>query len=678
MKKYLLPIIFLAFFSVNSFGQTKRALIIAIGNYPNPPKNGWTELSSLNDVPLVQTALEKQNFKKDNIWKLLDNQATKAGIEKELDRLIDSVKAGDIVVIHVSSHGEQIEDDNVNEEKDGLDECIVPYGAIWSPDKSVFNKIQSGYLRDDVFGEKITKLRNKLGSKGDILVTLDACHSGSGTRGGGTAKSRGSQAPLVSPNFTKKVGVKDPAGVFKDNNGTTLNKDAATYVVISGAQAQEKNFECLDDEGNQVGSLSYALSTAMTTLDGTITYRTLFAQIEDVMREKAPQQKPVLEGDGIDRELFGGKYLRQLPYLPIDWAHSNKDTIYLNSGTVAGVTPNSTIGFYPSGTADPNGIDPILKGKVVIATNFTAAVKLDKENEDFMKKAPWAFMLEMSYGTAPIRVGVDSLDEKSSKQVKDALKEYKLSEITPNCELYFGASSTGDGYALKYANSGTIFQDNIDITKEKQIKDVLKRYDRFRYLRDLKFSEKGLSAKVELVFLDARKKVDLAKMKARTKFGRLELQKDDTVYLKIKNTGDKKLYVNIVDIQPDGIINRVLPNRKLTNIKGLPAPILPENCYVEKRDSMMNTDMMIIISEPYGEEIFKVFLSTQQLDLEDILAGNSDENSRNRGGVLNNLAKIFKSSEVNSAGSRGANPTINTTQDGTIFSLNFAINPKKE
>lgn len=676
MKKYLIPIILLAFISTNSFSQTKRALIIAIGNYPTPEKNGWMELSSLNDLPLVQTALEKQNFATKNIWTLVDEKATKTGIEKMLDKLIDSARTGDIVVIHVSSHGEQIEDDNVNEEKDGLDECIVPYGAIWSSDKSIFSKIQSGYLRDDVFGEKITKLRNKLGSKGDVLVTLDACHSGSGTRGGG--KSRGSKAPLVSPTFTKKLGVKDPAGVFKDNNGTTLNKDAATYVVISGAQAQEKNFECLDDEGNQVGSLSYALSTAFTTLDGTITYRTLFAQIEDVMREKAPQQKPVLEGDGIDRELFGGKYLQQTAYLPINWANSNKDTIFLKTGSVTGVTLNSIIGFYPAGTTDPNGIEPIQKGKVVVSSNFTSAVKLDKENEDFLKKAPWAFVLEMSYGTATIKLGLDSLDEKSAKAVRDAVKEYKLAEITEKSELYFARSETGDGYALKYTNSGTPFEDNIDISKSSTIKNVLKRYDRYRYLRDLRFTEKGLSAKVELVFLNSKKKIDLVKMKERTKFGRLELQKDDTVYLKIKNTGDKKLYVNIVDIQPNGIINRVLPNRTLTNIKGLPAPILPENCYVERRDSMLNTDMMIIISEPYGEEIFKVFLSSQQLDLEDILAGNSDENSRNRGGALNNLAKIFKDSEVKPNGSRGANPTISTAQDGTIFSLNFAINPKKE
>jgi hypothetical protein len=109
---------------------------------------------------------------------------------------------------------------------------------------------------------------------------------------------------MVSNNFAKKkLPEKDEAGVFKENTRTKLNtSNASSYVVLSGAQAQELNFECLDDQNRAVGSLSYAFSKAISNLGGKITYRTLFAQIEDVMREKAPKQKPVLEGDGIDRE----------------------------------------------------------------------------------------------------------------------------------------------------------------------------------------------------------------------------------------------------------------------------------------------------------------------------------------------------------------------------------------
>ncbi len=672
IRRIIFAALVLGFITTGVQAQTKRALIIAIGNYPDPQKFMWPELNSLHDVPLIQTALEKQQFNPGNIWTLLDSQATKAGIEKALDKLYDSARTGDIIVIHVSSHGEQIEDDNVNEEADGLDECIVPYGAQYSTDKSVFNRISSGYLRDDTFGEKITRLRNKVGSTGDILVTLDACHSGSGTRGGGTAKVRGSNSPMVSANFDmKRMGKKDAAGVFKDNNSTKLNKDAATYVVISGAQAQERNFECLDDEGNAVGSLSYAISKAISTLEGKITYRTLFAQIEDVMREKAPAQKPVLEGDGIDRELFGGKYIRQTPYMTVNAKKSNKDTAILNAGTVSGVTTGSVIGFYPSGTNDPAGKDPMVKGTVVYAGNFTSVVKLEKEVPDFTQKLPWAFLEEMSYGGNTIRISVDSVDAAAGKTIKDALKDYKMAEFSANYDLYFTTSDNGDGYALRYAASGSPFVDNIDIRKPAAIREVMKRFDRYRYLRDLKFSEQDLSAKVELVFLDAKKNIDLNKIKSRTKFGRLELKNEDTVYLRITNTGLKNLFINIVDMQPDGIINGVIPKKGLTNTNGLPAPILPENCALKSKESKLYSDLMIIIGPPYGEEIFKVFLSTQLLDLEDILTSKGDETSRSRG-VLNNLAKVFETAD-NKTGTRGVNPKVSTNQDGTIFSVNFSI-----
>ena len=37
----------------------------------------------------------------------------------------------------------------------------------------------------------------------------------------------------------------------------------------------------------------------------------------------------------------------------------------------------------------------------------------------------------------------------------------------------------------------------------------------------------------------------------------------DTLTLKIKNTGMKDVYVNILDMQPDGTINPILPNSNL-------------------------------------------------------------------------------------------------------------------
>ncbi len=672
MKKLLLTAFILITAVLFSQAQNKRALIIAIGDYPDPEENGWRPINAINDVSLVKNALMKQQFPESNISVITDSMATKKGIENALDKLIRSAGPNDVVVIHISSHGQQIEDDNENEEMDGLDETIVPYGAIYSMDKSVFNKVSNGYFRDDLFGEKITQLRNKLGKNGDVLVSIDACHSGSGTRGG-VALARGNNAPMVSDNFAKKkLPAKDAAGVFKESTRTKLSNDAATYVVLSGAQAQELNFECLDDQNRPVGSLSYAFSKTLSNLEGTITYRSLFAQIEEVMREKAPKQKPVLEGDGIDRELFGGKYQRQQPYLTVNAAQSDSRTIFLNGGTVSGATVGSIVSFYPAGTSSTAGKDPIAKGKVVSAGNFTASVKLEKDEPALLKKLPWAFVTETVYGNNKIKLGVDSLDAAGNKTVTDALKDFQLVEISGKPEIYIGRSESGTGWGLRYANTGTVFVDDIDLNNSEELKDLLKRYDRFRYLQNLKFTERGLSAKVELVFLDEKGNIDQAKMKSRTQFGRLELKVGDEVFLKITNTGVKKFYINIVDIQPDGKINAVIPNKKLKDINGNPAPIRWEQCTVNKGDSLFFRDLSITIGPPLGEEVFKVFLSSDPLDLEEMLTTNTSTHSQSRG-VLNNLAKIFQDSQVSASGTRGGEGKINTAQNGTIFGLPFTI-----
>ena len=44
------------------------------------------------------------------------------------------------------------------------------------------------HFRDDLLGQKLVQLRTKLGEKGNLLVIIDACHSGTMTRGVGRTK----------------------------------------------------------------------------------------------------------------------------------------------------------------------------------------------------------------------------------------------------------------------------------------------------------------------------------------------------------------------------------------------------------------------------------------------------------------------------------------------------------
>ncbi|RZK36162.1 MAG: caspase family protein, partial [Pedobacter sp.] len=191
-----LLILFFAVGTVNA--QKKHALIFAIGDYPE--SGGWSKISSAQDVGYIKNTLTKQGFAANEVKVVSDSAATKEGIKAAFENLIGSVGKKDIVVIHISSHGEQVADDN-NDEADGYDETIVSYNAALSMgadktavargslSKAEYEKLQANYFRDDEFGVYIQRLRNALGSEGDVVVFMDNCHSGTGTRG--SAKTRG-------------------------------------------------------------------------------------------------------------------------------------------------------------------------------------------------------------------------------------------------------------------------------------------------------------------------------------------------------------------------------------------------------------------------------------------------------------------------------------------------------
>ena len=49
-------VLFFIFQMVDLFAQNKKALVVAIGNYPF--NSGFRSISSINDIPLIQDALK--------------------------------------------------------------------------------------------------------------------------------------------------------------------------------------------------------------------------------------------------------------------------------------------------------------------------------------------------------------------------------------------------------------------------------------------------------------------------------------------------------------------------------------------------------------------------------------------------------------------------------------------
>ncbi len=640
--------------------QTKHALVVGIGEYKY-----WPDISSSNDVPFIKTTLLKQGFPEQQIILLTDSMATKAGIGAAFKTLIGRVKKGDIVVIHFSSHGEQVEDDN-KEETDGLDEAIVSYDAMYPVNRENFSTDQVKYFRDDQFGNYIDELRSRLGEQGDVIVFIDACHSGSGTRG--SRKVRGGAAPLVSKNFRtpgKEITGKD--NVFREDKLLPEEK-LATYVVISAARAGELNTEA-DNDGTDMGSLSLAIGKVFEKLSPGTTYRSFFSNLLSFMNEIVPEQHPVIEGNGLDRELFGGRFIEQKPFIEVEAIHATRLT--LRGGSLMGLDSGAKVAVYPSGTNDPAASNPVARGVISAAEPFTSTALLDTTPGLQQPSAYWVFVTEPVYNIKPfvIKTGNAAGDgmtiEFSDAEIagiRNIIKEIPAAKTDGSPDLLLVKGSMID--SLKIASNGYLFS-TVKANDKKDLLTQLKRYVQYNFLQQLQLADRTSKLEIRLVpFIHG--KADTSRDNQKLVNGIYEFNINDSLLLWVKNKGEKAIYFNILDLQPDGVINPILPNTRLQ------PPIYPADLKVDAGQEILFDKYKITIAPPYGMEIFKVFVSENEINMEGI-ALSAGLKPR---GNFTQLEKLVNNSYT--IATRGAKIENNGKAEGSTFNLLFRIKPANE
>lgn len=250
--------------SLSVTAQTKRALVIGLGEQQD---KAWNKINGDKDVPFVQAMLKNAGFK--SVTTLVNRQATKVGIVVAFKRMTASCKHGDVVYIHYSGHGQQMTDVH-NDERDGLDECWIPYDACRKASATYHGE---RHLTDDELNVYLNAIRNKIGAKGKLLVVIDACHSGDGTRGEDDEIVRGVEDTLVVDSQNAR-GLYETFETIKlffmGDNGkkNILNTKAKPlperWITISACKSNQVNFEM---KKPTVGKLTYALWTELKNSD---------------------------------------------------------------------------------------------------------------------------------------------------------------------------------------------------------------------------------------------------------------------------------------------------------------------------------------------------------------------------------------------------------------------------
>ncbi|MBK8297453.1 MAG: caspase family protein [Saprospiraceae bacterium] len=624
--------------SVKSQGQkaTKKALLIGIGKYPE--QGGWATINSSNDLGLLRESLQAQGFNKENILELSEDQATKANILKMIKvDFTGKLSKGDIAYFHFSGHGQQMQDKN-GDEVDGLDECIVPFD---SPKKYVEGQYEGERLiSDDELNGALTDVRKKLGPNGHLIVLLDACHSGTGTRG--SALARGTTEVMASKNYTENLNKKSLTKEFKQTEQASTT-GLAPFVAFFGAAQNQLNYEMTDDKKVSYGSLSYAFSKNLVQIGQETSYRGLFDKIRNEMASIAPLQNPQAEGD-LDMEVLNGKALANAEYYKV-LSVIGPDQVLINAGQLHNLFENSKVGFYPIDTRDIEKAQPLVTGTVILSKAAQSKVKLDSSINPEVLKTSWVFVLEKSMGETKISMRILVKDPTLNKSIQDKLGvlpfiEFKQEgsdlsieqdELNPKI-IYL---KTFDNYYLDTTEIGSAGE-----IKFKNYINTIKRYVKGRFIRKLELQGQDLKLSFKIIPTKTNRNitnVDELKELMPDSFGVKKLKVGDSFHIIVINNGIKPAYFTIFDIQPDNISKIIVPNESQT----------PEEFRITPDQKLFIKETWEI-GPPLGNEVFKLIASDKPMDLRAVFG--------TRGGIEQSpFEKLYKetmSDEV--IGTRGS------------------------
>ena len=673
MRLKLLPFIF-TLLSLQAAAQepNKIALIVAIGKYPTT--SDWPELSSANDVPLIKGALKTQGFKDENITILKDQQATLAGMTAAFDNLIKKAKRGDIVVFHFSGHGEQIEDDN-GDEGDGLDEALVSYDALqeYKPGAPI------KHFRDDLLGDKIKQLRTALGPTGNLLVIIDACHSGTATRGLGV--KRGTNKIYASPEYFKKVKDKKftigdaDYGVVEDGN------DLAPMAGYFASAPDQCNSEVVMPDKKGVGSLSLAFSKAMEKVekgDKNTTYQGLFDEIKVEMGTLVPGQTPMAEGT-LNKVIFGGKMVTTPVYYTADPDSVDNGSVQIKVGKIYGIFEGTTVKLYKPDTRpeDTVKIATWATGTVTSADQYYSTIKLDKQIPKDQIKRAWIYLDKINYGELSVQVQLKVADPEKKKLYRSFFKDIPQATLVDDGGVLL-VESGENGYSADsifivtpqeiviWKTTKNLQQSLMADSFQIKIAD----YALARYLKNLRLTNSDYEVSFEIVPLkcianceDKTKSVwtdDDAKKK-QSGASNLVFKTGDKFRFNIINKTNTRLYYTIIDIQPDNIVNVLLPG------KGESA----EDYKIKPDQEIFPLAKKFTISPPYGTDVFKIIASTTPLDLRNAFASKG-QLTQTRGNPLSPFELAINARLKKGVQTRGADNDV-TLQSGTINIINTSI-----
>jgi metacaspase-1 len=674
-NKLLLPLI-LAFFWQPSIGYSQKKIALLVGVAKYAPETYWSQLETEKDVSLIRESILSRGFEEENILTLTENTTKKDIIQAFRTQLIDKAKPGDVAYFHFSGHGYQIPDDN-GDELDGWDESLVTSHAPKDGGRILDKSFYVDYIRDDELGDLLDELRLKLGPTGDVMVSIDACHSGTATRG---------MAPYRGEPRLGKVELNMNAGLTNASNtesaadfGFTKTKENMANITCYFASSEQQLNKEYHTDYIKCGSLSYSLSKALQESPPNVSYRALFDRVKNTMNSIVPGQTPHLEGEG-QQEIFGGKLLPIVSYHKVKKIITGKK-VTIDGGLLHSFHIGTVVGFYPPDTKNYLNTKPIAKGKVISSRTLEADVELTEGAEQIESlNLTWIYPIEKNYGDLGISMKIVASNSKSRKAVEEKVANYPFIKITDNdqadmlLEIGMIEGEKSDSIRLTTKEDRITLRDTLTKSKsiaESTISQVINSiisYSQVKLIRSLDAPNAELTATIRIIPYKVKPNVNPRSL---NDFEPLDpsviypegsdiaiIPEGTYVRFEVVNSSLATLFYSILNISPKNELSLLAPDDKREPL--------------EYRVTGNGSHMVpgIFLAENPGDDLLKLVVTREPLDLRSIV---STKGASSRGANNSSLEVFLSSSFRGTANTRSMESVSLEVEDVGVYSILYRI-----
>jgi hypothetical protein len=318
------------------------ALLVGIDDYPAIKE--FKLQGCVRDVGLFAEYLnehvsrEKTEDFKLRLEVLKDQEATRAKVIAGFRDHLAAAGSGDVALFYFAGHGSQqrTAPEFRYLEPDGLDETLVCWDS---------RKDGSWDLAD----KELAYLLAQVAENGaHLVIILDSCHSGSGTRAlaPGTAQRVRRYAAddrprkltdyLFTPEQLKPF---DFSGGGDDSGSGWLRLPRGRHVLLAACRSDQKAKE-MGEGGTASGVFSAMLLDTLQSARGRLSYKDLFKRAAALVRARVGDQDPQLEAtdnEDLNRDFLFGALRSPPPYFTVS---CDKQLGWvIDGGTVHGILP---------------------------------------------------------------------------------------------------------------------------------------------------------------------------------------------------------------------------------------------------------------------------------------------------------------------------------------------------